>query len=57
MDEIKYSAADFAKQAKKMFGTALEEVVTVALRTAGMTTATIAEANETIKKFLEIEVK
>lgn len=56
MDEIKYSAADFAKQAKKMFGTT-PEVVIVALRTAGMTTATIDEAKETIKNFLEREVK
>lgn len=56
MAEIKYSVSDFAKQAKNMFGTT-PEVVTVALRSAGKTTATIEEAKETVKNFLEKEVK
>lgn len=55
-EETKYTVADFAKQAKKMFGTT-PEMVTVALRTAGKTTATIDEAKATVKEFLEKEVK
>lgn len=56
MEETKYSVTDFAKQAKKMFGTT-PEVVTVALRTAGKTSATIKEAQATVKEFLNKEVK
>lgn len=56
MAEPKYSVSDFAKQAKSLFDTT-PEVVTVALRTAGKTEATIEEAKETVKKFLEKEVK
>lgn len=56
MAETKYSVADFAKQAKHLFGTT-PEVVTVALRAAGKATATIDEAKETVKEFLEKEVK
>ena len=56
MDNTKYSVSDFAKQAKNMFGTT-PEAVTVALRTAGMETATVEEAKATVKEFLEKEVK
>lgn len=56
MAETKYSVSDFAKQARAIFDTT-PEVVTVALRTAGKTTATVEEAKEIIKNFLEKEVK
>lgn len=56
MDETRYGIADFAAQARKLFDTT-PEVVTVALRTAGLETATKDEAERTIKAFLEKEVK
>lgn len=56
MDETKYGIADFAAKARELFETT-PEVVTVALRTAGKETATKAEAAQTIKAFLEKEVK
>lgn len=56
MEATTYSVQDFSKQAKKMFGTT-PEMVTVALRTAGKETATIEEAKETVKAFMEKEVK
>ena len=56
MEETKYSVLDFSKQAKNMFGTT-PEVVIVALRSTGKTSATIEEAQDIVKKFLEKEVK
>lgn len=56
MDETRYSVSDFAKQAKKLFGTT-PEAVTVALRKAGKQTATVEEAQKTVREFLAKEVK
>lgn len=55
MEETKYSVSDFAKQARTMFDTT-PEVVTVAFKAAKKNTATIEEAKEIVKEFLEKEV-
>ena len=54
--ETRYSVKDFAKNARKVFGVP-PEAVTVALRSAGKEQATIPEAYDIVKAFLEKEVK
>lgn len=56
MAEATYTAAELAAQARQLFGTT-PEVVTVALRTAGMEKATVAGAKKTVAEFLNREVK
>lgn len=56
MDGTEYSVADFAGQAKKIFGTT-PEAVTVAFRVAGKDKATVDDAKDIVKKFLAREVK
>ena len=56
MDEAKYGIAEFSRSARKLLNTT-PEVVTVALREAGLKEATRKEAEETIKAFLAKEVK
>jgi hypothetical protein len=52
----KYTAAELAKAAKKVFKTS-PDIVTAALRMAGVTSATVAEAEDIIKKYANKEVK
>ncbi len=52
----KYKASELAAQARQIFGTT-PEVVTVALRTAGKDAATVDEAKDTVRAFLDREVK
>lgn len=52
----KYTAAELAQASKKVFNTS-PDIVTAALRMAGVESATIAEAAEVIKKFANKEVK
>lgn len=54
--EATYKAAELAAQARQLFGTT-PEVVSVALREAKKETATVKEAQATVKAFLEREVK
>lgn len=56
MEEVKYSADDFAGNAAKVFGTTPEAVRT-ALKIAGVKEATVEEAKAIVKNFLESEVK
>lgn len=55
MADTRYSVSDFAQQAKSMFGTTAE-MVTVALRAAGKSAATVEEAKAIVKEFLAKEV-
>ncbi len=52
----KYKASELTAQARQIFGTT-PEVVTVALRTAGKDAATVDEAKDTVRAFLDREVK
>lgn len=52
----KYTAAELAQAAKKVFHTS-PDIVTAALRMAGVKSATVAEAEGIIKKFANKEVK
>lgn len=54
--ESKYSAAELAHAARVRFAAA-PEVVTAALKFAGKESATLAEAQQAVKKFLERKVK
>ena len=51
-----YGAAELAANARQLFDKP-PEVVKAALKTAGKDKATLDEAKETVKKFLEREVK
>lgn len=55
MDGTKYGAAELARQAGRLFGTSPEAVV-AALRAAGLEEATVSEAKEAVRDFLEREV-
>ena len=52
----KYTAAELANAAKKVFGVP-QDVVTAALRMAGVKTATVEEAKKIVKEFAGKEVK
>lgn len=52
----KYTAAELAKASKKVFGVS-PDIVTAALHLAGVNTATVAEAEEIVKKYANKEVK
>lgn len=54
--ESKYTAAEFAQNAKELFKTRPECVV-AALRAAEKETCTLSEAKEIVEKFLKKEVK
>lgn len=54
--EPAYLASELAANAKKLFGTR-QECAEAALRAAGKTDCTVAEAKEIIEKFLRKEVK
>ena len=56
MDGATYKAAELAAQARQLFGTT-PEVVTVALKTAGKESATVEEAQETVREFMNREVR
>lgn len=56
MAEAMYKVAELAARARQMFGTT-QEVVTVALKTAGKESATIEDAKKTVQEFLNREVK
>ena len=56
MEEARYEATELAKNARQLFETT-PEVVTVALRLAGLETATKEEADGIIREFLSKEVK
>lgn len=56
LQESVYSASELAANAKQVFGTR-QECVAAALKAAGKTECTIAEANEIVKRFLKKEVK
>lgn len=51
-----YKVSELAAQARQIFGTT-PEVVTVALRVASKEAATVEEAKETVRAFLDREVK
>lgn len=51
-----YTARELAQAAKKVFGVS-PDIATAALRLAGVENATIAQAEEIIKKFAGKEVK
>ncbi len=50
-----YKVSELAAQARQIFGTT-PEVVTVALRTAGKEAATVEEARDIVRVFLDREV-
>ncbi len=52
----KYSAAELAQAAQKVFGVP-QDVVTAALRMAGIQSATIKEAQKIVGNFAKKEVK
>ncbi len=54
--EPKYTAAELAKHARQIFNTT-PEVVTVALKIAGIENSTVEEAKKAVKNFLSKEVK
>lgn len=54
--ESKYTAAEFAQNARELFKTRPECVV-AALRAAKKETCTLSEAKEIVEKFLKREVK
>lgn len=54
--ESAYPVSELAANAKKLFGTR-QECAEAALRAAGKTGCTVAEAKEIIEKFLRKEVK
>ena len=55
-DTSTYSVEELAENARSIFGKP-PEVVTTALKMAGKKTATLDDAKEIVKKFLEKEVK
>ena len=56
MEEARYEATELAKNARQLFETT-PEVVTVALKVAGVETATKEEAESIVREFLSKEVK
>ena len=55
MGDVKYEISELAKKAREIFDTT-PEAVTVALKTAGYSDATLSEAKAAVKAFLEKEV-
>lgn len=54
--EANYKIPELAAKARQLFGTT-PEAVTIALKTAGKDSATLEEATEIVKEFLNREVK
>lgn len=52
----KYTAAELARASRNVFG-ASPDIVTAALRLAGVNSATVAEAEEIVKKYANKEVE